>query len=122
MSNTSHQPPDPMLLHVMLTVAAIIQGVAFTEVVQSSEFKMLHVSTTMTSEDWLRIVEVGAVFGIPGVVWFGQVVNCVGYVLWPRQYFGFLDAMFPFAFGAIEVKLAQLVDTPDAWCLWFSGF
>lgn len=122
MTTTTRQSPDPMLLHVMLTVAAIIQGVAFTEVVQSPEFKMLHLGSTMSTDDWLRILQVAAMFAVPVVVWFGQVVNCVGYSLWPRQYFGFLDALLPFAFGIIEVKLAQRVDTPASWCLWLSGF
>lgn len=111
-----------MLLHVMLTVAAIVQGVAFTEVVQSGEFQMLRLGLVMNSDDWLRIIQVTGIFGIVAVVWFGQVVNCVGYSLWPRPYFGFLDALFPFAFGGIEVKLAHSLPKPDVFSAWLCGF
>ena len=51
MSNASHRPPDSMLLHVMLTVAAIVQGVAFTDIVQSGGFQLLRLGLVMSSDD-----------------------------------------------------------------------
>jgi hypothetical protein len=112
--------PDPILVHVMLTVAAIVQAVTFTELIQSCHFKMLHVSWDV--HDWLRIAQVIAMFQVIVVVWFGQMVSFVGTELWPKQLFGFLDALFPFAMGAIEVKLVHLLDAPSEWCLWMAAF
>lgn len=109
-----------MLLHVELTVAAIIQGVAFAELVRSDPFVMLRLGSSI--EDWLRISQVAATFLVLVVVWFAQIITCIGFALWPRPLFGFLDALLPLALGATEVKLIQQLDKPQSWCLWAAGF
>src|SRR5947209_7548286 len=105
--------PEPLLQHVIMTAAAIIQAAAFTELVQSEYFKCLHFSAS--GEDWLRLLAVAAVFLIIVTVWFGEVANFIGYGLWPKPQFGFLDALIPFAIGATEIKLVQTLDDPREW-------
>jgi hypothetical protein len=113
-------PHDPMLQHVLLTVTAIIQAVAFTELVRAP--RVWAFPPSMTWAGFLPLLQGLAVFQVIVLTWHEVLIFMLGYRLISRKAFGLRESYFPFAMGLIEVQLVLEIGTPRVWCRWLAMY
>ena len=109
-----------MLQHVLLTVSAIIQAVAFTELMTTGD--LFAFPTNLTFAACLKLLQGLAMLQIIVLTWHEILIFMIGYELMPRELFGLRESYLPFVLGTIEVQLVHTLVVPQTWVGWLAVY
>jgi hypothetical protein len=112
---------DNLIQHVLLTINAIIQAVAFSELVRVCHLFVL--PDTLSLSAWARPLQAIATLQVIVITWHEYVIMNLGFEM-PARAFGLTESYLAFALGAAEVGVVSTVEDGHAaaWCAWMAAF